>query len=153
VTVLRLAACAAVACFVGHNRKEGCHTKRNSRESCTYWVYSQGVRGDFNEIEGVAEGDQALVLLLERYVLSTGRSFLVHAQSMQDRQKELELMAKNIETKVQGDKLVITIDLSKNFGLSSSGKSLIIATSEGNVPVSGREDIKIGVNVYRPQTK
>ena len=111
------------------------------------------MRGDFNEIEGIAEGEEALLLFLERYVLSTGRSFLVRVQSMQDRQKELELMAKNIETRVQGDKLVITIDLTKNYGLSSSGKSLIIATSEGNVPVPGREDVKIGVNVYRPQTK
>ena len=109
--------------------------------------------GEFDAIEGVAEGDEALLLFLERYVLSTGRSFLVRVQSMEDRQKELELMAKNIETRVQGDKLVITVDLSKNYGLSSSGKSLIIATSEGNVPVPGREDIKIGVNVYRPQTK
>ncbi len=57
---------------------------------------------------------------------------------------------KNIEAKVQGDKLVITIDLTKDFGLSGSGKSIIIASTEGNVSVPGREDIKIGVNVYRP---
>ncbi len=57
---------------------------------------------------------------------------------------------KNIEAKVQGDKLVITVDLTKNFGLSGSGKSIIIASTEGNVPVPGREEIKIGVNVYRP---
>ena len=60
---------------------------------------------------------------------------------------------KNSEAKVQGDKLVITIDLTKSFGLSGSGKSVIIASTEGNVSVSGREDIKIGVNVYRPQSK
>ena len=57
---------------------------------------------------------------------------------------------KNIEAKVQGDKLVITIDLTKDFGLSTSGKSIIIASTEGNVSVPGREEIKIGVNVYRP---
>ncbi len=57
---------------------------------------------------------------------------------------------KNIEAKVQGDKLVITIDLTKDFGLSGSGKSIIIASTEGNVPVPGREEIKIGINVYRP---
>jgi hypothetical protein len=153
VTALRLDACAVVACFVVRKRKEVRHTKRRVHESCTYWVCTQGVSGDFDEIEGVAEGNEALLLFLERYVLSTGRSFLVRVQSMQDRQKELELMAKNIETRVQGEKLIITIDLTKNFGVSSSGKSLIIATSEGNVPVPGREDIKIGVNVYRPQAK
>lgn len=57
---------------------------------------------------------------------------------------------KNIEAKVQGDKLVITIDLTKDFGLSGSGKSIIIASTEGNVSVPGREEIKIGINVYRP---
>jgi hypothetical protein len=57
---------------------------------------------------------------------------------------------KNIEAKVQGDKLVITVDLTKNFGLSGSGKSIIIASTEGNVSVPCREEIKIGVNFYRP---
>ena len=128
-------------------------TRQKRYESSSYWVFTQGTSEEFDHCEGVAEGEEALFLFLLRYVLSTGRSFLVRIKSMQDRQKELELMAKNIETKVQGDKLVITIDLSKNFGLSSSGKSLIIASSEGNIPVPGREDIKIGVNVYRPQTK
>jgi hypothetical protein len=60
---------------------------------------------------------------------------------------------KNIEAKVQGDKLVITVDLSKNFGLSGSGKSVIIASTEGNVAVPGREEVKIGLNVYRPQAR
>jgi hypothetical protein len=60
---------------------------------------------------------------------------------------------KNIEAKVQGDKLVITVDLSKNFGLSGSGKSVMIASTEGNVAVPGREDVKIGLNVYRPQSQ
>ena len=60
---------------------------------------------------------------------------------------------KNIKAKVQGDELVLTIDLSKNFGLSGSGKSIIIASTEGNVAVSGREEVKIGVNVYRPQSR
>lgn len=49
---------------------------------------------------------------------------------------------------VVDDKLTITIDLSQRFGKSSSGKSTIIATSEGNQSISGREDIKIGLNVY-----
>ena len=60
---------------------------------------------------------------------------------------------KNIKAKVQGDELILTIDLSKNFGLSGSGKSIIIASTEGNVAVPGREEVKIGVNVYRPQAR
>lgn len=56
---------------------------------------------------------------------------------------------KNGEMKVEGDRLVITVDLSKEFGESKSGKSITIASTDGNVSVPGREEVKIGVNVYR----
>ena len=55
---------------------------------------------------------------------------------------------KNVEMTVCGDTLTITVDLSQRFGKSSSGKSTIIASTEGNQAVPGREDIKIGLNVY-----
>jgi hypothetical protein len=55
---------------------------------------------------------------------------------------------KNMEIKVEGDELVITVDLSKRFGKSSSGKSIIIASSEGNQALPGAEEIKIGLNIY-----
>ena len=54
---------------------------------------------------------------------------------------------KNVEMKVEGNILTITVDLSKNFGPSSSGKTTIIATTEGNVNVPDREE-KIGLNIY-----
>jgi len=41
------------------------------------------------------------------------------------------------------------IDSSKEFGPSSSGKTTIIASTEGNVSIPGAEDKKIGLNVYR----
>jgi len=56
---------------------------------------------------------------------------------------------KNVEMKVDGDRLVITVDLTKEFGVSKTGKSITIASTEGNVSVPEREEIKIGVNVYR----
>ncbi len=56
---------------------------------------------------------------------------------------------KNVDMKVEGDLLVITVDLSKEFGESKSGKSITIASTDGNVSVPGHEEIKIGVNVYR----
>ena len=59
-------------------------------------------------------------------------------------------MAQNVEMKLQGDKLVITVDLSKSFGQSGSGKSVIIGSTGGNVAVPGREEVKVGLNVYRP---
>lgn len=55
---------------------------------------------------------------------------------------------KNIEIKVDGDILTIKVDLSQRFGLSSSGKSTIVASTEGNQSVPGKEDIKIGLNIY-----
>ncbi len=56
---------------------------------------------------------------------------------------------KNIEMAVDGDILTIKVDLSKEFGLSSSGKTIIIASTEGNQSVPGNEGIKIGLNVYK----
>jgi len=55
---------------------------------------------------------------------------------------------KNIEMNVTGDILTIKVDLSKTFGKSSSGKSTIIASTEGNISVPGKEEVKIGLNVY-----
>jgi hypothetical protein len=40
------------------------------------------------------------------------------------------------------------VDLTKEFGPSSSGKTIIIASTEGNIAVPEREE-KIGLNVYR----
>ncbi len=55
---------------------------------------------------------------------------------------------KNVEMTVEGNLLVIKIDLTKEYGASSSGKSVIVATTEGNYTIPGREE-KIGLNVYR----
>lgn len=56
---------------------------------------------------------------------------------------------KNIEMKVEGKILTIKIDLSQEFGRSSSGKTTIVASTEGNVGVPDNEEIKIGLNVYK----
>ena len=55
---------------------------------------------------------------------------------------------KNIQMRVEGNILTITVDLSKEFGPSSSGKTIIVASTEGNVAVPEREE-KVGLNVYR----
>jgi hypothetical protein len=55
---------------------------------------------------------------------------------------------KNVELQVDGNILTIKVDLSKTFGLSSSGKNTIVASTEGNQSVPGREDVKIGLNIY-----
>lgn len=55
---------------------------------------------------------------------------------------------KNVEFIVEGSILSIKIDLSKEFGPSSSGKNIIVASTEGNVTIPNREE-KIGLNIYR----
>ena len=55
---------------------------------------------------------------------------------------------KNVQMTVDGNILTITVDLSKDFGPSSSGKTTIIASTEGNVAIPDREE-KVGLNVYR----
>ena len=56
---------------------------------------------------------------------------------------------KNVDIKIEGDILTVKVDLSKDFGPSSSGKTIIIASSEGNQSLPEHEDIKIGLNVYK----
>lgn len=56
---------------------------------------------------------------------------------------------KNVDMKLVGKTLIITVDISKEYGLSTSGKSLIIASTEGNVSVPEKEEIKIGLNIYK----
>lgn len=52
--------------------------------------------------------------------------------------------------KVVNKKLVITVDLEKEFGPSSSGKTEIVASSEGNQSIPGAPDgFKLGLNVYK----
>jgi len=56
---------------------------------------------------------------------------------------------KNVNWKVDESKLRIEIDLTKEFGLSRTGKSIIIASTEGNIEVGN--GIKLGLNCYRPR--
>jgi len=55
---------------------------------------------------------------------------------------------KNVHMVVEGNILTIKVDLSKEFGPSASGKTIIIASTEGNISVPDRAE-KVGLNVYR----
>jgi len=59
---------------------------------------------------------------------------------------------KNVDLSVDGDLLTIKVDLSCDFGPSKSGKTMIVASTQGNKTVPGREE-KIGLNVYRQEAK
>ncbi len=58
---------------------------------------------------------------------------------------------KNVELTIEGTMLTIKVDLSKDFGPSASGKTTIIASTEGNVSILEREE-KIGLNIYKKKS-
>ena len=55
---------------------------------------------------------------------------------------------KNVEMIVEENILTIKVDLTKEFGPSSSGKNIIMASTEGNISIPGAEDKKIGLTIY-----
>ena len=57
---------------------------------------------------------------------------------------------KNVKLDISSNKLTITIDLSQTNGLSKSGKSLVIASTEGNQKIeTAFGEIHLGVNAYK----
>jgi hypothetical protein len=53
---------------------------------------------------------------------------------------------KNVQYKIDGGKLVIEVDLTQRFGLSKSGKTIMIASTEGNKEIDS--GIYLGLNIY-----
>lgn len=55
----------------------------------------------------------------------------------------------NVTVRVEGSTLHIAIDTSKDLGVSSTGKTNRVASTEGNqkIAIGGRE-IYLGVNAY-----
>lgn len=54
---------------------------------------------------------------------------------------------KNIQFEIQKDKLTIEVDLTKDFGPSVSGKTIIVASTEGFVGLDIDKPISFAVNV------
>lgn len=55
----------------------------------------------------------------------------------------------NIEMTLEGRILTIKIDITKELGPSKTGKSILVATTEGNKSLPGVEGMKVGINVYK----
>lgn len=58
---------------------------------------------------------------------------------------------KNVIVKQEGNSLTITCDLTADHGLSKSGKTRIIASTEGNQTVAemNGEKVVLGLNLYK----
>ena len=60
-----------------------------------------------------------------------------------------ENVMENVKLRLDGKKLTIEVDLAAKGKSSASGKSLVIATTKGNVDVPGADGVKLGLNIYR----
>ena len=59
---------------------------------------------------------------------------------------------KNVNMAISdGGILTITVDLNEEYGLSKSGKNVVIATTAGNADVPSMENlgVKIGLNIFK----
>ena len=59
-----------------------------------------------------------------------------------------ENIGQNVKVEIKGTIATITIDLSHRGGLSSTGKSVIVATTSGNVTIPGSDGVVLGLNAY-----
>ena len=59
----------------------------------------------------------------------------------------------NIDMKQEGMVLVVRIRLDEEVGESSSGKSVLVATSRGNQRIPGTADTYISINCYRTRRR
>ena len=58
-----------------------------------------------------------------------------------------EQLGENVQVEVKDGKAIITIDLSHRGKLSSSGKSIIVASTGGNQIIPGTQ-VVLGLNAY-----
>jgi hypothetical protein len=62
----------------------------------------------------------------------------------------MELLKDNgVHMELQGNVLHIYADLSREEGISSSGKSMVVCSTHGNQSIAGTT-CKIGLNIYKP---
>ena len=54
----------------------------------------------------------------------------------------------NVKTTIKGKILTIEVDLSERHGKSASGKTTVIATTQGNIMVDSNTGAVLGLNVY-----
>jgi len=65
--------------------------------------------------------------------------------------RRVKTMGKNVNVSFKGEKMLIEVDCSKDFGPSKSGKTIIIASTEGNSAFStgSGKNVVVGLNVYK----
>ena len=59
----------------------------------------------------------------------------------------------NVQMEVQGNNLVIVVDLTQSLGLSQSEKSQLVASTGGGIALPVLPEVKVNLTVYRPVKK
>ena len=59
-----------------------------------------------------------------------------------------ENLGNGIQAEVKGDTLILTIKLSQPGQVSASGKTMVQASTRGNVVIPGSDGLTVGLNVY-----
>lgn len=59
------------------------------------------------------------------------------------------VIGRNVSVELDGNMLIIRADIGAETTTSGSGKSEVVASTNGNVAVPGT-DLKLGLNLYRP---
>lgn len=59
-----------------------------------------------------------------------------------------QTLGENILAAVEDGKITLVIDLKHRGQRSASGKTIRVASTEGNVKVPGAEEVTIGLNAY-----
>lgn len=56
----------------------------------------------------------------------------------------------NLTVEIRGNTVIVTITLGRDEGrISGSGRSILLATTGGNVDIPGHPGVKLGVNVFK----
>lgn len=63
-------------------------------------------------------------------------------------QPAAQSVGKNISATVEGDELVLRVKIKERHGESASGKTIIVASSGGNVQIEGTGGVVVGFNAY-----
>ena len=62
-------------------------------------------------------------------------------------EKTIDTIGKGVHIEYDDKVLTITVDLTKNYGESKSGKSITIASTKGNKDLDN--GVTVGLNIYR----
>jgi hypothetical protein len=62
----------------------------------------------------------------------------------------MQEFGKNVKVDIQKNELIIKVNLNEETTLSKSGKSMVIASTLGNVKIQhGETEINLGLNLYK----